>query len=157
MLYLEFSTFINYNTMIESPAEFPAITICNLNPFDMGTYAETGTYINKKLVANQISPTVNISANDIGISVVHAAADILKASVIADNLNDTYKKNLGFNLETMLISCFYNGQTCFASNFSWFWSFDYGNCYTFNTNIKTSKSGPTTGLKLELFLGLPGL
>ena len=153
---MSFNTVINFNTKIETPAEFPAVTICNLNPFDMGTNAETGVYINKKLLLNNISPSINVSANDTGISLVKQAANMLKASVIADKLNDTYKRSLGFTIETMLVSCFYNGVPCYASNFRWFWSFDFGNCYTFNADYKTSKAGPTTGLKLELFLGVPG-
>ena len=69
---------------------------------------------------------------------------------------------MGYTLDDMLISCYFNGIQCNTSNFNWFYSYSYGNCYTFNnpnvsSNIlKTSKSGPNNGLQLELFAGIPG-
>jgi hypothetical protein len=39
---------------------------------------------------------------------------------------------LTFSLDIMLLSCTYNGQNCNQSDFVWFFSYDYGSCYTFN-------------------------
>lgn len=47
MNYFAYEVNINYQVVSESPTEFPAITICNLNPFDVATENTTGAYINK--------------------------------------------------------------------------------------------------------------
>ena len=63
-------------------------------------------------------------------------------------------------METMLISCYFNGEKCNLSDFYYFHSFEYGNCYTFNYNLSsiryTSKYGPSSGLSMELFVGVSG-
>lgn len=63
----------------------------------------------------------------------------------------------------MLVSCYFDGMKYSESDFRWFYRYDYGNCYTFNSihdyncksnpAITTSNSGPSTGLVLELFSG----
>jgi hypothetical protein len=44
-------------------------------------------------------------------------------------------KSLGYCLESMLISCTYNRILCTVDDFEWFYSYQYGNCYTFNSRI----------------------
>ena len=61
-------------------------------------------------------------------------------------------------MNQMLISCSFNGIECGETNFTWFWSNDYGNCYTFIGNmngysIRTSQAGYDKGLQLELLVG----
>lgn len=168
--FFVYSVNVNYISLRESPTDFPAITICNLNPFDVSGDPDTGTYINNVLQNNKISPTINLteSGTELAITAVKIAAKILKATVVADkSLNDTSLKKLGFTIESMIISCFYNGIQCSASDFTWFYSFEFGNCYTFNAMYDSSgkkvasktisKSGPSSGLKLELFTGIPGI
>lgn len=92
---------------------------------------------------------------------------VLKATIVADkNLTSQQLESIGFTFETMVLSCEYNGVQCSRGDFTWFYSQQYGNCYTFNAEkfdngslrnaFKTSKSGPSTGLLLELFAGAPG-
>lgn len=100
-------------------------------------------------------------------------SSVLKANVANSfaSLKDSNEKNLtfkslGFSIETMLISCFFNGEKCSAENFTWFISFEYGNCYAFNYHVdnnnnstkplKTSQAGIGSGLTLELFVGSQG-
>jgi amiloride-sensitive sodium channel subunit gamma len=84
-------------------------------------------------------------------------------SITEENLNKTYnltRKDVGYSLETMLISCFYNGIACNTSDFSLVFTYEYGNCYTFNsqTPARTTKLfGFGSGLVLELFVGVEGI
>jgi hypothetical protein len=68
-------------------------------------------------------------------------------------------QDVGFTIDTMLISCFYNGDQCNKSDFTYFHTYEYGNCYTFNKKDarKTKISGSRTGLQLEIFVGVPGI
>ena len=67
----------------------------------------------------------------------------------------------------MLISCYYNKKRCIVGNFTYFRDFDYGNCYTFNSqydndgnnkgdSLKSLRPGSENGLVIELFVGILG-
>ena len=142
-------------------SEFPAVTICNLNSLDLTSQNATGYYIQSLLSKNNITLDFDPSKYD-AYMFVKETFSIIKANVLADrDITDEFRKNMGFTIESMLISCYYNEKKCNSSDFSYFASFDYGNCYTFNKNDtftrKTSKYGPSSGLELELFTGVAGV
>ncbi|XP_062611576.1 amiloride-sensitive sodium channel subunit alpha-like [Saccostrea cucullata] len=61
------------------------------------------------------------------------------------------RENVGHAISDMLVSCAFNGNECYHSNFSLFQSLEYGNCYTFqDTSYITKRSGPLLGLRLTL-------
>jgi hypothetical protein len=133
----------------------------------MTASAEVSNYLMGILQARGISPQINLQDGEYAIDKLEEASSALKASVIADkSLNDSFLESLGFTLDTMLISCYYNNQRCNKSDFTWFRTFEYGNCYTFNgvfdqnknmvDSKTTSKAGPSNGLVLELFIGAGG-
>ncbi|KAJ8029869.1 Amiloride-sensitive sodium channel subunit gamma-2 [Holothuria leucospilota] len=67
------------------------------------------------------------------------------------------REALGHDIWDMLLSCSWKGLTCSPHNFTHFFNYKHGNCYTFNSGINgsaeiSSKSGPLYGLSLELFL-----
>jgi hypothetical protein len=43
--------------------------------------------------------------------------------------NDYSKKQLGYSIDSMVISCTYNNMDCNLSDFYWFYDIDYGNCF----------------------------
>ncbi|CAG5133397.1 unnamed protein product [Candidula unifasciata] len=59
----------------------------------------------------------------------------------------------------LIAACRFGGYQCSPANFTYFHSYKYGNCYTFNskksangTDLYTKFPGPEYGLRLELFL-----
>ncbi|XP_070543783.1 amiloride-sensitive sodium channel subunit beta-like [Ptychodera flava] len=54
-----------------------------------------------------------------------------------------------FRQEDLIQECVFNGITCSSNTET---NPKYGNCYTFNTGANTSKPGPSTGLRLTLFI-----
>ena len=118
---------------------------------------------------NDISPTINVTglSDTYAITLVDEAASLLKAYVTADKtLNKTQLKTLGFSIDSLLVSCYYNKAKCNGSDFNWVRSNEFGNCYTFNDLISngaevssksTSKTGPEFGLNLEIFIGVSGI
>ena len=68
-----------------------------------------------------------------------------------------------FHFNYFLPNSFNNNQQCSAANFTSFYSFEYGNCFTFNSGfdalndvqdiLNTTKPGYNYGLQLELFVG----
>lgn len=166
--YFEYKTSVSLRRIFEKEVEFPAVTFCNLNAFDVATTQFSGDYLNEALNSHGISPIITVNENMNLLNRIKGINEILKATIKADK-NLTYEEleSIGFTFETMVLSCDYNGVECSREDFTWFHSYEYGNCYTFNAEkndngtlrnaVKTSKSGPSTGLTLELFAGAPGL
>lgn len=164
---MQYEVRINYQIINESPVEFPAISICNLNPFDLKFNQQTADYIRNILIKNNLSSIVSLEQDQLAYNTVKEISNILKASVVSNKSStDEQIRSLGFDLDLMLISCSYNGIKCTASNFSMFHSYQYGNCFTFNglydssgnqIEVKrTSKSDRKSSLVIELFTGVSG-
>ena len=121
------------------------------------------TFFNEILIKNNLSAEINPTERYPTIYQVEKILNLLRANVLSYYKNDQIKLiNIGFSIDTILISCYFNGIKCSSNDFNWFYSYDYGNCYTFNNpnnslDIKSSaRSGPSSGLKLEIFAGIPG-
>ena len=162
-----FISYFNYNVAVtilkvnDLQAVFPAVTICNLNPFnemwggkrlnDAIQNTDDGKcFLNDTLILDCLNHDYN--------SAYKKFIDQLKRS-IANNkaLADDDLKILGYDLDyDMLISCQYNKVSCDAKNFTRYWDNNYGNCYTFNNGdnstelLKSGVTGENNGLELEL-------
>lgn len=168
--YTQFNTNISINRVQDLPSSFPAITICNINPF----YELNMTkYLTLKLpyfdnfncllrLNNQTNPTQFIKIgkecfNSTRVyTILEKLVDKTKRFMLNDNLTNTQRQELGYNLETqMLISCKFNDISCTANNFTKFFSNTYCNCYTFNDGknqsiLQTSQTSSKFGLTLEV-------
>lgn len=49
------------------------------------------------------------------------------------HLSEIDKKRLSLPLEEMVIKCSFGTQVCTASDFDWFYDYDYGNCFSINS------------------------
>jgi hypothetical protein len=168
--FFKWGYFISYSSYLESPTNFPAVTICNMNPFDISMSDFAGNFLNNVIKDNHINPTIDMKdfPSDDGvlpITQVEKIQTLLLATLIANpgNYTNDELQTIGFTMERMLISCYFNGIECKASDFDWLLTFEYGNCWTFNSlryNLtkprKTSKSGAKNGLVMELFIGEEG-
>ena len=146
--YLQYNTVTNIETIKDMPADFPVITICNLNQLQ-----------------NNYSSQIRQKYSKLN----HFFSDFQMINILLMNefssFNDSFKKSLSYSLQESLISCSINMKPCFSSDF--FWRFDqiYGNCYSFNTGfnssgnlsdlIQISKTGNFNGLRLKLFIDNP--
>lgn len=83
-----------------------------------------------------------------------------KGNITLDSL-----KSLGFSIDTILVSCRFNMEPCYPNEFHHYFTYEYGNCYSFHdltdangNDIITKRSlpGKKHGLDLELFTGIPG-
>ena len=167
--------FYNYEVVLEfvkfqeMPTKFPAITICNENPFNE---EKAFFYLQEKLnlandygaynlsVRNNNWPEYKfldytfISKYSVPVNYM-LEVNKLKRTLIND-LNETELSNMGYNLDAdMLISCQFNGNSCSESNgdFKNFWNNIYGNCYTFNSDKKIYLTGNQNELHLEMTVG----
>lgn len=151
-------------TRRETLQTFPAITICNLNPFQSGT-TTTISYLKKILLSNSLKADISPTEDQYSIFLIRQAMEVLKATSMSNmSYNSSFVQSLGFDMNLMLISCYFNGFFCDESDFYSHYTYDYGFCYIFNhdggnsSKLRTvTKSGPRSGLELELFVGYSGL
>ncbi|RNA16101.1 amiloride-sensitive sodium channel subunit gamma [Brachionus plicatilis] len=152
-----------YDTYLD---DFPAVSICNLNPFDTND-PEVLHYLNQTLIRNNFSALIEPTEQSPAIYQVQQAMKLLKANFInkikgknRSHSNDTPK--FVYTYDKMVISCFFNGEKCDTKDFDVNKNFNYAYCLTFNKKNnskplkKTSKTGPGSGLSLEVFSGYPG-
>jgi hypothetical protein len=130
--YFQYPTQTSLSIVVEWPQAFPAVTICNYSPIRYDQFI--GPFLNYTNALNltNTTDTTNFTAT--------------QASYVDDFL--LYKLNRGeslndffYPLESMMMSCSYNGMSCTATNFTWFLSQPYGLCYTFNAKLKNDSAG----------------
>ncbi len=130
MTYTTTVTFLQFNTIVSiervrlEEAEFPAVTFCNLNAFDVATHNFSGWYINRVLQEAGIRGELIPSDAEDAISLIEDCNEVLKARMMSDkDLTDQNLQDIGFKIETMLVSCYFNGQKCNSSDFTWSYSY----------------------------------
>jgi hypothetical protein len=143
--------------------EFPTVTFCNKSPFK--------TYANGFIFKNAFNFIESTFATNTYFSMYHVSSILLilqylsKALLINWSVTDSQRAMLGFTIDDMLISCRYNNKVCNKSDFEYFYTYQYGNCYKFNSGLNSvnqavdKKTATNPGLKdalrLELFVGYP--
>lgn len=155
--YYSNPSYISTEIVQEIPTPFPAITICNIK---LVNRTRSSTYLD----ANVLNFDLRNFTDPYSYIITQEYST--KLTLNSDsNLTNKTKKELGFLIEDMLISCYFNYIPCTAEDFTYSYSLQFGNCYTFNKGIFNNGSeykikqvgfaGPTYGLSLELFLGNP--
>lgn len=142
--------------------DFPSVTICNLYPLktiDKSSYDYLNQTLSKANLTFEINSRLS-TINQVQLSYKYLMANLLN-DFFSENLNNSVKFNLDFG--DLITSCHFNGEKCDQNDFSLFFSYEFGRCFIFNKpnktkNIKkTSRTGPGSGLLLEIFTGYPGI
>ena len=130
---------------------FPFITICNFNPLNSEYFVQ---------LMIQANITELDSLNYYNMLQLEAYAKRTTGSYMSNE----EKRKLS-NADAMIISCMFDGKKCSFSNFTFFFDQYYLGCVQFNSGrdsngqpveLKTvSRTGETSGLTLELYVGLP--
>lgn len=126
----------------ESPVDFPAVTICNLNSF---VKPRSVSLVNYTLASYNMTREMIIYMQN------YQWKQIAQAIITDSNsnkiLNESVRKYFGFSLDEILISCNYAGLPCKKTDFWWFQDPTYGNCYTYNKGLDANNN-PTTLQKI---------
>jgi len=163
--YLSFEVYTTSRTIFETPALFPKITICNYNPFATRYSIDFLRGINK-LVRDDIDmfnltqlDQMNYTDKTKFFADIYSSASSV---MLGKNFTDDQRKQLGHNLEDILIECSFNGDTCTTDDFSWKFDNYFGNCFVFNSgfnlsghrvDLKQSRlAGSLFGLKIKVYL-----
>ena len=151
--YFQYQPVVQVKLIQEFPTLFPAVTICNLNPFP-NLYKLSKSKLNQSDLFNEDS----LSSKNIAYYFVEAQENLKR--FVETNLNSSEKQVIGFSLKDSLISCSFNNKVCDSSNFNIHLDYNNGNCYTFNEGknesiLNTTLTGSNYGLTLEILTGDP--
>ena len=161
-----FNTKISSKSAHEGFLIFPAVSLCNFNPYNMNKVRNLLSVSNPDLSEEEVQKQIDevskilIRSND---AITEDFQERYRILFNRDNLEAITKAN-GYQIEEMLlpnvpptfISCSYAGLFCGAQNFSSFISSLFGQCFTFNSRrngnalLKATMAGKNHGLKLRL-------
>ncbi|GFN77021.1 acid-sensing ion channel 1 [Plakobranchus ocellatus] len=123
----------------QSQMNFPAVTVCNLNRIRLSK-----------------TPEVLLELQQIfkfGIDETVANAFI---NVMLKSLNRRQQREMGHQIQDMLLRCKFGNEICTPGNFTFFHNLQHGNCYTFASSQDshrsqwlTMRAGPGNGLSME--------
>jgi hypothetical protein len=117
--YLKYEVVSQTTVINEVPTQFPAVTFCDNNPLST---EKAQIYMESIADAN-------------GLSLFQSPMELTYLSQLnasSPSTSDETRMKLGLSLGQ--ITCFYATNDC-KNDLHWFWSFDYGNCYTFNSGL----------------------
>ena len=149
-----------------SQLPFPAVTLCNLNPFNIRRFRRyLGGNLSEVMIERRIQDISLLTTRSEAISKEYFKERYNALSYRPKMANETNPHAMKFShqIEDMLLpnghlfhSCSINGKKCDANNFTSFLNPLFTKCYTFNSAkngkpvLNASLAGLQTGLKLRL-------
>jgi hypothetical protein len=133
ILYRSISEYFDRETVTkieikhERPLMFPTVTICDADPF---TTKKSQEFFHKTAQEEYGVDLENISFQESFSKTAHTT-EIIKMRVASLTRNE--KQKLGFGINQIYDLQFDGVPSEPKSHLSWFYSFDYGNCYQFNS------------------------
>ena len=145
--FSEFTVFV----LIFSVPYFPAVTVCNTDPFSLMTNSSDVDQFNHYYmnVSNIMLYSTEVDVDNAFFNRVSSPKGIY------ENVNRSQLIPLGHQLEQFVMFCAYRGMKCdYERDFVLFEDPYYLNCYTYNIpdNIKDVDTGPDKGLTFVFFL-----
>ena len=117
-----FDTVTKTQTIFETPALFPTVSICNQNMFttqDGFDYVENYTKTNN---LDDVDTQLNKS--------FFMDNDFVKygfgVNLLDSNYTNTYRKKMGLQIDEMILDCYFNNKDCDSTDFYWYFDPYYG-------------------------------
>jgi hypothetical protein len=167
--------FLNFDVVTQIKVEkkittdFPTVMICNQNLFTTNYSKQTvmnilnvsETQLSARLDLPFDNQTDTYNTQSQNFYARYSTSYLVKIAV--KTMNDSQRRLFGSELDKILVACNFATQMCNKTEFEYFYNFNYGNCYKFNSgkdmhgnsiDIKTlSNPGKDFGLKMILFAG----
>ena len=157
--YYDYKTSISLHHHQDSHTIFPAITICNMNPFNVELIGEyfserpIGFNNYDECISREKTEWHNKCFQMNETNILNYYIRSFRGSIANEKKFFHNRTKYSLNLNGMLFNCLYNLSPCNAENFTEIWNNVFGNCYTFgNTSLKASGTGSFLGLMTEFVL-----
>ena len=149
--YFEYQVITQIKIVHEIPTEFPAVTICDANPFT----TKEAEYLIRNVTLNEYGSDIeNYSYTQFDRNSSNIT-ELMRMHFI--RLSEDQKRALGLK-KSQIWRCIYDKKTCNTTvDLLWLFNFRWGNCYQFNSGnngeIKKAKSNHYEyGLRLGITL-----
>ena len=121
--YLIYDVVTKISVVPEMSSKFPTITFCNNDAF---------TTHDSQAILEHVATNNSLDLNSFAdmFTITHLA----KMHAMNPSFGNENRKRLGLSLEQMF-TCTYGAKDCSRHELNWFYSFDYGNCYQFNSGF----------------------
>jgi len=164
-------TYVDVQINQEVPTNFPMVTFCNMKLINFSSPL-IKTYLNKTFDNWFIPVYPEPSYEKYNITSLHewSLGELMLLVNLLNNdpsgiITNANRKSFGYQIEDMLVSCYFNYKPCYATDFTYVYDLRFGNCYTFNGGVfsngttyspkQVNLDGRLYGLTLELYLGDP--
>ena len=132
--YLKYEVVSQTTVINELPTQFPAVTFCDNNPFST---EEAQIYMESVADSNGYVP----------LQSPYQTMYLSQLNVSSPLTRDEIRMKLG--LKSSQIACRYATNDC-KSDLHWFWSYSYGNCYTFNSGLTLTNQKLISKKRIEM-------
>ena len=146
--FYEYEVISKIEIISERPSIFPAVTICNNDPFTSEFAQSFIQNITKNTYGTDIDNMTFIETY-VNSKVVNRLAKMYASSPL---FTDQQRKSL--IASSFGYQCYFGGESCPLNSQTWTYDYNYGNCYQFNTGynqttlLKTYTEGVDNGLSL---------
>ena len=131
----------------EAPTLFPTITICDSNAFTTKKAETLILNISQSYYGTDIA---NMSYSNYSLYVDNFLSHAVKSFVNDPKYGDENRKLLGFNLNKTLYSCSFTQLDCdLTMDFNWFFNYNFGNCYQFNSGLNNNLKNVSFGAEIN--------
>ena len=133
--YMSYGVISNYEYIYETPTLFPVVDICNINPYDGNFLAEVIAEMNNKSISSS-NVTNYYYIEDLNTITVN-----FKTYLEKKNENDSISRwYSSFWPQQLIISCLFNNEPCYFTDFMYYHNFHYGACFSFNLGMVSNYS-----------------
>jgi hypothetical protein len=125
--YLSYNVVSQTEIVFEKPSLFPTITICDNDAYT----TKEAEYLFENISYNygfNFSNKVNKDLNY-----------LVQMETSNPSFGDEQRKKIGFDLN-LINFCSYGNINCNLSEFHWYWSYDYGNCWQYNSGLNLNNN-----------------
>ena len=134
--FYQFSVVTQIELIDEKPTFFPAVTICNSNPFT----TKLAENLTKKVSIEMYGIDLESISFSEFINYAYASLAFSVKSYASSPEYIVNRKLLGNDLREIITHCTFNAAPCNLSHdFRWFYHYDYGNCLQMNADVSNVK------------------
>lgn len=126
MNYFKYETVTKAETVFEVPTPFPAVSVCNMNPYST---RKAFDFVQNILTMNNLNNLSTLFSYGTILSEFMGFRYAVGVNLRSSSVSDEFRKQMGFQLNDMFLSCTYNQKACDYSNFFWFFDTLYGYLY----------------------------
>ena len=153
--YLSFDVFVKFKVVFPQTVSFPAVSICNANPFQSDqAFAFVGAFLAKNNISDPAALKFDTDSYATEVNQLLRSYNFVQldaqVNALAPNVSDATRQSFGSNLTDLVLSCYFNSGPCALSDFEWFYDSTYGNCFKYNGDSTkfVAKPGNLNGLTL---------